>query len=584
MGHAGSHPKNASAGRGRLGLLGLCAAVGSLACTGGIEDAKPSFTTPGAVGQQPGSPSAGGGGTAGTAGQGGGGNQDGAGPGSCDGSLPPARAVLLTTRTYVNALRDLLGPDAISEEAAASAPEIEVEVVDRPWMTTAMLDQVVRLAEQATESLRGRTAAFLGCTALTERACVRASLERIGLRAYKRPLEPAELDDVMSVYDVGLAAVADDAGETATLLALQAILAAPSTLYRTEFLATSDATAEHALSSHERAALLGSLLLDSVPDAALLAAAADGTLMTAEGLQAQIDRLLALPRVREHLTDVVLSAYNAPRIFETPKDGALFPEYTPALQRSMYEETRRFVHDVLFTRQAALDELLTSRRTFVDAALAELYGLPAPATADAFAAVELPAERAGLLTQASVLSVLSRTDKTSVVARGLFVRGALLCLPKIPSPPDSVQAQVAAQLDADASQQELSDYRAMTTPCSGCHSQFDRFGLLLEGFDPVGRLREEPIAEVDLTGLSPFDGVVGGAAELAQRMAEDGQFVSCMAQRTLAYALTEPYQSGAACDAERLHEGVRQRGGTMHALISAVASQPAFTRRSSEEP
>src|ERR1044071_7867796 len=104
--------------------------------------------------------------------------------------------------------------------------------------------------------------------------------------------------------------------------------------------------------------------------------------------------------------------------------------------------------------------------------------------------VELPASRSGILTQASVLSVLSRTEKTSVVARGLFVRGAIMCLTKVPGPPPDVQAQVDAQLAAAPPQVELPQSRAMTQPCAGCHSQFDRFGLLLESFDAIGR--EQP--------------------------------------------------------------------------------------------
>jgi hypothetical protein len=30
--------------------------------------------------------------------------------------------------------------------------------------------------------------------------------------------------------------------------------------------------------------------------------------------------------------------------------------------------------------------------------------------------------------------------------------------------------------------------------CAGCHARFDSFGLLLEGFDPIGRTREKDLA------------------------------------------------------------------------------------------
>lgn len=566
----------------------LVAAALCFSCSGGIED-DGSGGGAGGAGMPGGGSSGAGGATAPGGLSGTGGGLPGAGAGaappasSCDGSPATARAVMLSTRQYVNALRDLLGASAVSDDGAASADQLEIEVVDRPWMTTAALDQRIRLAEQAAESLRGQAASVLGCGALTDRACVRTGLERLGLRAYKRPLEAAELDDVMGLYDAELLVTTTDAGETATLLALQAILSAPSTLYRTEF--TGEAgTTTRALSAYERAAALGTWLLDSLPDDALLAAAADGSLLTPAGTQTQVDRLLALPRVRDHLTDIVLSAYKAPRVFETPKDEALFPEYTPALQQSMYEETRRFVEDVLWTRSAALGELLTSRTGFVDGPLAAVYGIPAPApeSAGELTRVELPESRAGLLTQASVLSVLSRTDKTSVVARGLFVRGALLCLPKIPSPPESVQAQVAMQLDANATQQELSAYRAMTSPCSGCHYQFDRFGLLLEGFDPIGQERAMQPGPIDLAGLGSLMGTVGSPRELAQRLAEDGSFVACLARRTLAYALTEAHQASALCTDDPIEDAIASQGGTMQALVSAIVGRAEFFERQQE--
>jgi len=333
------------------------------------------------------------------------------------------------------------------------------------------------------------------------------------------------------------------------------------------------------LTAHERAAALAAFLLDSVPDEALITAATDGSLMTRPGLEAQVDRLLALPRVREHLTQLVLHAFNVPRIFSTPKDAAAFPNYTQQLQASMYEESRRFVEDVLWTRNAPLGELLTSRRSFVDASLAKLYGVTGPSGTQ-FAPVELPATRSGLLTHASVLSVLSRTDVNSVVARGLFMRGNVLCLPKIPGPPASVQAQVAAQLDAKSSQRELAAYRAMTSPCNGCHQQFDRFGLLLEAFDPIGRHTPAQAEAIDFAGLPPLNGVVADAAALTAQLSQQQLFEHCFADRTLSYALSLSNNSQQLCLANGM--SATPASGPIRQLVLAIADSPAFTTRAQE--
>lgn len=500
-------------------------------------------------------------------------------PNECASGRIEARAVLASPRQYVNVLRDIVGMTAVSETDAAESGELVFDTVDLPRVTTSMLDRFMRLSDGAINSLRGKAPAFFGCSSLMTETCVRDALAKIGRRAYKRPLEPAELDGLMALRQSALMAGNTDQGESAALAALQAVLVSPSSLYRTEF-TNKPAVGTRQLTVHERAAALAAFLLDSVPDAGLIAAADDGSLMTRAGLEREVDRLLALPRVRTHITQLVLYAFKVPRVFETPKDPKKFPEYTAALQNSMYEETRRFVEDILWTRKAPLSELLTSRRTFVDAALAKLYGVAAP-RGMTFSQVELPPERSGILTHASVLSVLSRTDVNSVVARGLFVRGNVLCLPKIPGPPASVQAEVSMQLDAKASQRELSAYRAMTSPCLGCHLQFDRFGLLLEAFDPIGRYSAVNAEPVDFTGLKPLDGTVDAVTALAMRFEQDQLFERCFSDRTLSYALSVANDSKELC----LGPGVAATKATtasIRDLVIAIADSPAFNTRSVE--
>lgn len=502
-------------------------------------------------------------------------------PAACADNLLTERAVLVTPRQYVNTLRDLLGQAAVSEADSDADAKLEFETVDRPQVTTATLDRVLRLAEAATASVRGKTGDVLGCKQLDQAACVRTGLGTFGRRAFKRPLEAAELDAVLDVYTQ--AKKLGEADEAATALAMQAVLIAPSTLYRTEF-RSPDSGKVRGLTQHERAAAIGALLLDSLPDEPLLVAADKGELATKAGLETQLNRLLALPRVREHVTRLVLTAFNVPRVFETVKDSAAFPEFGPALQSSMYEESRRFVEDVLWTKPRPLSELLTSRSTFVDPTLAKLYGVPYPGKDKEFAAVELGPERSGLLTQASVMTVLSRTEKTSVVARGLFVRGPMLCLPKISSPPASVQAEINAQLADNASERDLAAYRAKTSPCKSCHAQFDRLGLLLEGFDALGRRNKANEQPVDLTGLGMFEGEVENPSALAKQVTDEGDFARCLSERVYAYAQTSAAEPGDNdCVADNLQASLEAGDGSVRALVSALMQQPDFFRRANEE-
>ena len=519
-----------------------------------------------------------GGATAG--GQGGAAGQE-PGANGCIPELRAPRAVLAPMRQYQTMLRDLFGDGAVRAED--EAVDIEFEVIDRPRMSTAGLDEILRIAERATESVRGETASLLGCGSTIERACAETGISAIARRAFKRAPADDEIAALMKVYDDAIAlgpGPDTDLEEDAALTALMAVVTSPSALYRTEFEALTGTPATVSLTADERAAAIAALLLDSVPDEGLIAAADSGALLDPAGIEAEITRLFALPRVQEHLTRVMLSGFKVPKLFQSPKDGEVFPEYTGELQLSMYEEARLFLNDVMFTRSAPLIELLTSRKSFVDSRLAELYGVDYPGSpgGDEMMPVDLPMTRAGILTTPAVLSVLSRPDKNSVVARGLFVRGALMCLPKIPGPPASVQTVVDMQLSSDSTQAELAEFRGMTQPCAGCHSQFDRFGLVLEAFDPIGR-EQDGLGAIDLEGLGTLMGSVNNTADLASTITQDTQFVDCLTERVLSYALSEATETGESCVPESIGAALHAPDADMRTLINTIIAHPAFSER-----
>src|SRR6185503_12126167 len=167
----------------------------------------------------------------------------------------------------------------------------------------------------------------------------------------------------------------------------------------------------------------------------------------------------------------------------------------------------------------AIPELLTTTRTFVDPGLAALYGVPYPGAADQkdFLAVDLPRnERAGILTQAGLLSIKSAPNTTSVIFRGLFVRGSLLCLPDISPPSDAAtQARIAQQQSNQTmTERDKAQFRKATSPCSGCHGGFDPFGLSLESYDAIGRYRTKDEADRDIDStidLSAFEPTLSGS-------------------------------------------------------------------------
>ena len=111
-------------------------------------------------------------------------------------------------------------------------------------------------------------------------------VQSLGPKAFRRPLDTAEVTDLMAVYTNG--AMMDYA--TGISLMVQALITSPSFVYRTELgpkTLTADASGNYpdtTLNPYEVASQLGFLFLGSLPDAALTAAAADGSLATTAGV------------------------------------------------------------------------------------------------------------------------------------------------------------------------------------------------------------------------------------------------------------------------------------------------------------
>lgn len=493
------------------------------------------------------------------------------------------RALLLINElAFVNSLRDLLGPEAIEGRLA---PEAHTKSFTQKGnvANTSLVNSRLDWAIHATRSWEGRIEELTGCSNQDD-ACARSFLESFTRRAFRRPVASEEIDDLMLVYAHGKETSFDQGIQ----LALQAILVSPSFNHRTEYGTLTD-SGHYELTPYELASVLSYLLMDSLPDEELLAAADSGALLEVEERKRQVLRLLERPEVRDNVEKTLLAAWTLGNLFGKVKDPGMFPEFSSALASQMYRETELFLKENLWDPERGIPALMTSRTSYVNGALAELYGVPFPGDDPTqFVAVELPAnERSGLLTQAGVMTTLARTDNTSVVARGLFVNGPLLCLPKIPSPPEDAVAQVEAQLKEDLTERERAQLRAETSPCNNCHEQFDTFGLLFENYDAIGKYRTtlngEPIdASVDFSKNARFDGVYATAVEFAEALAERPELTQCVTRHLLAYGTGDEGLTGNDCAVQRAVAQLPEHS-TLTDVLVALAGSPALSIRKAEE-
>jgi hypothetical protein len=407
-------------------------------------------------------------------------------------------------------------------------------------------------------------------------------------RAFRRPLNDAEKTTLSKV----LTDVAAAGGTAAEQLqyGVYAALESPQFLYRTEFGQT--ATEAGPLLPYEVANQLSFFLTDAPPDKPLLDAAAQGALTTAEQIGAQVKRVLALPSAQQNLQDAMFSYFGLYGLEKVVVDS---PDFTDPVRNSMLHESELFLKNNLWAPK--LSSLLTTRQSTVNATLAPLYGVPVPTTgldAQGFAQVDLPANRAGILTNLGFLTARSRPETPSVVGRGLLVNAALLCAQNPPFPAD-LAAQIAAVgvTLADATERAKSEYRTSTAPCKSCHASFDAYGLSLGNFDSVGRFQTQDskgrTIDPSVT-LPPNAGgaVVASATEMANALAVGGGFASCMAKNVMLYALAEVPADGASvasvsvngCATQSIASGFGKTGQSFSDLVEQVAVSSTLGRRS----
>src|SRR5206468_4647424 len=179
------------------------------------------------------------------------------------------------------------------------------------------------------------------------------------------------------------------------------------------------------------------------------------------------------------------------RVMTASRERRIYPLFSRELAKSMTEEARRFVGDLVWNDRNFMD-VFTAKYSFVNSDLAAVYKVPPPARD--FERVEFPAgaERAGVLGQALFLTLSSKPDETAPTGRGLFVREQFLCQ-QVPPPPPGVDTNLPPIEESKPVTNR--DRLAMHTNnkvCAGCHNLIDPIGFGLEKFDAIGMRREKP--------------------------------------------------------------------------------------------
>jgi hypothetical protein len=511
-------------------------------------------------------------------------------PGSTPGGPPPTGMVApasvsaaaaplrrLSNEQYRNTVRDLLG---ISDAVAPSALPGDDAVADRFFSNVASplkpidVDRYADAADALAARAVANLAALVPCDAQAP-DCATKFITSFGRRAYRRPLTAPETERLKMVFAAG-----KDFPDGIRLV-ITALLQSPKFLYLPEPVPANAAGKVVSVDSWAMASRLSYFLLNTMPDDALLLAAEQGQLTTADQVAKQAARLMSDPRFKQMLGSFHGQWLELANLAGAEKDAKLFPTWTPALKAALAEESRRFVESVMTDGDGKLATLLTAPYSFLSGPLYDLYGVKPPATATTWQRTDLDKnQRAGLLTQAGLLATLAHENRTSFILRGKLIREALFCA-TIPPPPPEVP-DTDSKLPVGATAQERAAAHRDRPECKTCHELFDPLGFAFESYDAIGRYRTteangQPVdTRVMLTGTARLDGPVANAVELAQKLASADEVRDCVARQWMRFALGRNDSADDAPSLTLATKAFGDSGGKVSDLLVALARSDAF--------
>jgi hypothetical protein len=316
----------------------------------------------------------------------------------------------------------------------------------------------------------------------------------------------------------------------------------------------------YVLTDYEMASFLSYTLTGSTPDDTLLTAAANGELSTQAQLEAQMQRLLATDRAKEHMGVFAAQWLGTDEVVNAQKDSDLFPDFTPEVAEAMAAEVKAFFTHVFYDESQGFSKLFNADYVLVNNALANYYGLGSVGTTSSdpndFVKVDsTSANRGGLMTIGAFLANEADLTKSSPIKRAANTRERILCQ-EIPQPDDSIpdlriEKMEALMAELNGKVITTREFIAEITkdePCSFCHDEIiNPLGFTYENFDASGRhiTVDHNGLSVDSSGTlygvnSLYDGetlAFTGAKDLSNKFAELDSVQSCFSANVFRYAM-----------------------------------------------
>ncbi len=472
-------------------------------------------------------------------------------------------------------------------ELSPGPHDLEFEFTNDYWVE-GVADRNLVIDWIAVESLAAGDGIFAACDLASGTACLRQMVSEFGLRAWRRPLTTAEVDELVALPGVS----AGENPRTALGQVLRALLLSSNFMFRAELDADLRSARAQPLNAYELASRLSYFLWSSMPDSRLFELAANGALLNDSTLRGEVRRMLEDPKADALVENFAVQWLKFDRVLEANPNLERFAGFDAALVASMRQESRLFIKDWL-RKNASVSELVTADYSYIDGRLAQHYGVPGISGNQFTRHTWSEGQRRGIIGHASVLTATSHPSNTSPVRRGVWALENLLCKAPPPPPPGVENIADDGSLEGLTTRERFELHRDTSTVCYSCHVMMDPIGFGLENFDAIGRWRDyEGDSPVNPMGTLPGGLSFEGPLELGQIMAESPELPLCVAKHLATYALGRGVDAFAVESGQQaadyplvyhIYQRTAAGGHRIRDMIEELVVSPAFRMRRGAE-
>lgn len=415
-----------------------------------------------------------------------------------------------------------------------------------------------------------------------ERAYAKEVLLRFLARAFRRPVEEAEVEPYLVLFD--RVRPTKDSFEDAIREPLAMALISPDFLYLIE----PSKSEKRPLNDWEVASRLSYFLWGTMPDEKLLAAADNGHLTDRAFLKKQVAEMLEDDRSWDFVDPFVDQWLDVSAVDRVAVNPEFYPDWNDDLKPSLRNETKHFFAEILHNKLSAMN-FIDSDFAMLNRPLALHYGIDAAPSGMEFERVSLPesSERGGLLTQASILLGHSTGEDSHPVLRAVWLRERLLDDPPGNPPPNVPSLDSESPDFAKLPVREQLEIHRKQAACNDCHRSIDPWGIAMEGFGADGLIRTEIVRKekrkkftqpVKTVTVLPGGAEVDGIDELKAYLIEKrkDQFARALVSKLLTYALGRSLELTDEQTVNALTDDFVRNDLQLHRLVQEVAASEAF--------